>query len=356
MHWKPEISESDNFPSVLDAGLLYSLSRLTNFRLENPSLNVFEEVRICHSDSLCKPYGQAFKGEECWDEKKIRDYHDENGTNRSALIPAYRGSDFERSGRHDLLANWTGCDFYIESVSDVGPKPPIAQAKMEQMERATLLSLLILTQGQISSVRPIKYTKFPRVGGYGYHLGSYHISNTRLNDGDTFVLSVENEGVLVDLASQIYERKHPEAYLASLRLMRAINRSQPDDGIVDLVICLEALFNNTKDPGIALRVAQRLSRLLDQRKNQRRKTSRFVKEAYGMRSNLVHGTRRQIEFLENLLGNSEKKKGKPLEFNALRKMSVGLVRLVCSALLARYTTYRDYTQDMLLDHLDDKAI
>lgn len=356
MGWNPKVTEADKFPDKMEKGLWYSLRRLVDFQSASQIVQIFDEIKICHGDCLSDPYGQAFKGDDCWGADRQKKYRAENRGNSTPLISAYRDSAYEHSKTLGFSISWVDCEFYIEAVSDAVPIVSECQARLDQMERATLLALLILSTNRISSVRPINYYKQPGMPVNAFMSSGLYINKYHSEDGGPFVLTRENEPVLVSLAHQIYNRKHPEAYLASLRLMRAINRHQVDDSVVDLVIALEALFNGTKDPGITLRVGQRLSHLLRQSKAQRRITTKIVKEAYGMRSNLVHGTRRQIGALEDILGHSGKAKSQPVKDHELREIKSKLLSLISSALLVRYTDHKDLSQSDFFKILDDKAV
>ena len=75
-----------------------------------------------------------------------------------------------------------------------------------------------------------------------------------------------------------------------------------------------------------------------------------------MRSNLVHGTRRQTDALEDILGNSGRKKTHPVKDADLREIKNRLVSLVSLALLVRYSDHKDLSQADLFEILDDKAV
>ena len=137
--------------------------------------------------------------------------------------------------------------------------------------------------------------------------------------------------------------------------MRAVNRHDLDDSIVDLVTGLEALLNEGNESGIRLRISQRLARLLNQTKSLRRQTDQVVKAAYQLRSNLVHGSKRQIESLEDILMD-KKTDRKLLKHDQLIEQKMQLVTFVSSALFARYVEHGDKNQKELFQYLDDKAM
>lgn len=272
------------------------------------------------------------------------------------MISAYRDSNFENSRTFVLSVHWINCEFYIEAISDATPIVSVCQARLDQMIRATLLALLILSRCRISLVPSLGYYKQPNMASDVFGSSMFHVKDEYAREESPFRLTNEQEPILIDIAKQIFNREHPEAYLASLRLMRAINRPEPDDSVVDLVISLEALFNGTKESGITQRVSQRLSHILCQPKAERRITLQIVKEAYAMRSNLVHGTQRQIGFLEDILGHGVKKTRRIVKDGDLLEIKKKLLSLVSSALMARYTDHKSLNQNDLFRLLDDRAV
>ncbi|WP_222869506.1 HEPN domain-containing protein [Roseobacter fucihabitans] len=171
-----------------------------------------------------------------------------------------------------------------------------------------------------------------------------------------FHLKKTDEPALKSIAHSLFERQHPEAYLASLRLFRALKRTQLDDSILDLVIALEALFNGNNEMAIAHKISQRLTRLLEQPKKTRRNTTKIIKQAYGLRSSLVHGTKRQIDFIEAALEKNPRDRKKLIYHTEISTLRDHLIDLVSAALFARYTTHRNTATADLITSLDDRAI
>lgn len=112
MGWTPKISELDGFPDTLEKGLLYSLSRIQNYHSELHVVQVFDDVKICHGDSLSSPVGQAFKGDDCWTKEMQAEHRTNKESNSTPLLSAYRNSSIEHSGNSERSCHWCHCEFY----------------------------------------------------------------------------------------------------------------------------------------------------------------------------------------------------------------------------------------------------
>ncbi|MBC6445426.1 MAG: hypothetical protein GDA50_08440 [Alphaproteobacteria bacterium GM202ARS2] len=349
MLFAPKLKESEGALIQLKNGLCYSLTRLINFRSENKTIEVLDNVKIVHESKLSNPWGMALRGDRCWNQEEIKGY---SGPGSSVRIEAYRGVKDQFRHTIEYTCDWKNSEYYIECISDSYKGPTPLQQEFDQKNRALIISLVIIASARIATTRPVTLLKFPNSTSYSSGSSAYQVTQYGFRSDAPFELAANGEEALRKLADSIYEKVHPEAYLASLRLFRAINRRRLDDSILDLIIGLEALLNAGKDSGIRSRIARRLSRLLKQRKEDERKTKEIINKSYNYRNDLSHGNKRQIEFLEDLISSTDKK----ILINELNLQEVkcNLVELACRALRARYLDHLVDRRDELFIKLDSQ--
>ncbi|MEW2918282.1 hypothetical protein AB1A64_14515 [Ruegeria sp. ANG10] len=273
------------------------------------------------------------------------------------LINAYNGSSYENASSFDFQCNWQTTRYYIEQQSswpDFG-KSYKDQAKFEHGLRSAFAALTIVSKASIRSIPAFKVVKQPKQRGYTCTFSSQRMRPRRLISTDlTFECTTSDIYNLKKIFNFVFERQHPEAYLATLRLMRSINRLQSDDGILDLMIALEAFLN--KEKGEKYRLCNRLAHLLHPSDRiQRKKIHDAVESAYSTRSDFVHGGRQETDFLESALGNPHPK-NKFADADKLQELRRSMEEIVCAALAERYLTHGDTSREELIKKLDDLSI
>jgi hypothetical protein len=113
-------------------------------------------------------------------------------------------------------------------------------------------------------------------------------------------LSVEAEADVVIWARRISDHFHPLVALAIRRTLSAAGPfREPDDGLVDAVIALEALFG-TGESEVGFRLQLAVAFLLGDSAEERKQIFDQVGELYDARSRLVHGTVLPVLRLEDL--------------------------------------------------------
>lgn len=84
------------------------------------------------------------------------------------------------------------------------------------------------------------------------------------------------------------------------RFALAMSRPLPDDKLIDLMICAEALFLKIDKNELTFRLALNAALLLSDDSKQRKVIFKFFKDAYSMRSSLVHGSKSYLDNAEDL--------------------------------------------------------
>jgi hypothetical protein len=100
--------------------------------------------------------------------------------------------------------------------------------------------------------------------------------------------------------------------IALSRLGYSYERNRADDRLIDLMIAFESLF--CEGPGdLTHKLSTRVARFLEQDSEKRKKLGDFIREAYVIRNNVVHGNK-QIGRHAFLLDRPEKTKLNPHEY------------------------------------------
>lgn len=103
----------------------------------------------------------------------------------------------------------------------------------------------------------------------------------------------------------VIDKKHEPVHSALLRFSSSYEKFTLADRLIDLMIALEALFNESAD-SIAYKVSLRCSSLICSSQEEKRSCFKELKSLYSDRNAIVHGLKRDIErnrekipFLEN---------------------------------------------------------
>lgn len=79
--------------------------------------------------------------------------------------------------------------------------------------------------------------------------------------------------------------------IAVRRFSLAMTRLSLDDKLIDLMICSEALFLQDGNSELTYKLSHRAALFLGENQNQQKVIFKFFKDAYAMRSKVVHGTK-----------------------------------------------------------------
>lgn len=97
----------------------------------------------------------------------------------------------------------------------------------------------------------------------------------------------------------------PTVGLGLSRFSSSYERRELSDRLIDLVIALEALFNDDDPGSVTFKIATRCAAWLHRPGNQRLSVFRFIKDVYGQRSAAVHGRRNRKKLTADDLGRLE---------------------------------------------------
>lgn len=342
--------------SSYERGVCAGLARLEWLCAENSEIPLLENTRLVVGSRLASPIATALKGDDCLSQRQITEYQDKNGTGHTPLISAYHGSTEKREYALTYSCSPMYSEFYLEIIMDGFDKKGSKQFDLERSYISAISSLLIFSEFSIETIAPVFIESFPKMKAYATLSSEYKIRNIYKGITRPFLIRKQKEGELAQITEHIKSEKIPEAYLASMRVLRAINRKDADDCLVDLIIALEALFSEDGSQGIQFRVSQRTNQILEIEKEERRNTRELILKAYKRRSDLVHGNKMQIGLIQEEMIEDGHKKQKNISSEELHKLNKDLIYLLCLILKKRYLKYGEMNKRQLLAHLDELAV
>jgi len=171
-------------------------------------------------------------------------------------------------------------------------------AKAERKLRMTLQSLRLLHRGKVF-VSPLCFLAFPEFGGFKRNVGalletdlttlsSAHLEYPTLGAYRLAESEIEELKTIYKLVSKVTSR-YPDSFaLALSRFNDYFGRINELDGLLDLVIALEALFaGESQEIGYSL--ALRCSYFLEPDTKKRKDIFTRLRDIYAIRSYIVHG-------------------------------------------------------------------
>lgn len=201
--------------------------------------------------------------------------------------------------------------FYVDTTLEVARQSELLARADERFDRFELL-LRLLQPGDVS----IRRYSFP-IGegtgdGYSYWgfgdpvkskvATRYGRSAYRLDDA---VLDLLVD--FLDLYWETLDNLNPGLRLGLHRFSSSYERRELADRLIDLVIALEALFNDGDQGSITFKIATRSGAWLHRPGSERLALFEFIKKAYGYRSSAVHGRGRKeltaddLDYLEQVV-------------------------------------------------------
>lgn len=350
----PEISQKSINQLIKNKNVFLGLTRLGNISFHCDEIQLSEGMKIVRHEKIMSPWAAEMRGEECWPLEKIEAYQESHGKNQYETVNAYKGSSEKETRSFDYQCAWYGSDYYLEQVNPPDEKTETSQGLFLRETICALIAISVVSEGRASSARQLWFIKFS--GSETASAVSGDTLNLPFNPhwDDIHFFDESSVNNLKKLTTSLLQQTHPEGYLAALRYFRSLSRRQPDDQIIDLMIGLEAMLSGSSSAGIALRISQRLSHLLGKEKEERRKIREDIKQSYDFRSDLVHGNKRQTDFLEEFLSTSKKKATLTSEDTA--RVAQALTYLVRSAIFSRHVKHGEKSKTDLYSYLDDLAI
>lgn len=161
----------------------------------------------------------------------------------------------------------------------------------QSMDETLVVDLLTLVMEEV--VRPLgSLTKPDNLTGTINQIQKNDITNAWAIQ--PHMVSEDAEQKLVHLwpilNENIKESRHFLA-IAVRRFSQAMTRPSLDDKIIDLMICAEALFLRTEHSELTHQLAYRAALLLGENSAKKKELYKFFREAYAMRSKVVHGAK-----------------------------------------------------------------
>lgn len=350
----PEISKEAIGQLIKNKNVFLGLTRLSNISFHCDEIQLSKGMKIVRHEKITSPWALEVRGEECWPLQKIKAYQESHGENQYETVNAYKGSSHKETRSLDYQCAWYGSDYYLEQVNPPDEQTETSQDLFSRETICALIAMSVVSEGRASSARQLWFIKFS--GSEIASAVSGDTPNLPFNPrwDDIYHFDESSVGQLKKLTTSLLQQNHPEGYLAALRYFRSLSRRQPDDQIIDLMIGLEAMLSGSSDAGIALRISQRLSHLLGKEKKERREIREDIRKSYNFRSDLVHGNKRQTDFLEEFLSTTKKKATLTSEDTA--RVAMALTYLVRSAIFSRHVEHGEKSKADLYAYLDDLAI
>jgi hypothetical protein len=180
-----------------------------------------------------------------------------------------------------LLSNYLLC--YEYSVEDGEMNP----SDKTWMRIENLVKTFRLYKS--GNVRNYFHIIVPSTGGYmytGYVKGgflNYHFSSSEIED------FLEFQEILTTLIPNELDKNNRYIEIAIRYFNFANERDSNEDKMVDYIIALEALYLNGDHGEFTYRLAHRAASMLGSTFDKRRETFRNVRDAYDLRSQIVHG-------------------------------------------------------------------
>jgi hypothetical protein len=141
----------------------------------------------------------------------------------------------------------------------------------------------------------ISFDFTPKLSNLNMHyLKSYKIDDEMLEEFKIFFEQYWNS---------VHSKKQP-MYSSLLRLSSSYERLTLDERMVDLIIALEALFNDGGD-NLAFKVALRCSSLIFPPGSDRKRCYDDIRLFYGNRSKILHGSKPTTRYSEDAINNLE---------------------------------------------------
>lgn len=113
----------------------------------------------------------------------------------------------------------------------------------------------------------------------------------RISSGEICEMTSDDANQLKVLWDQLCSNKN-EVGFAVQRFNLAFERDHLDDRLVDLIICAESLFLGDEQGELSFRCALRAGQFVEHPVYSQREVFRIMYDAYGVRSKIVHGSKR----------------------------------------------------------------
>ena len=222
--------------------------------------------------------------------------------------------ELRRFGMDDDLSHWGSLveqvtprnDWWIATVCATGPKGAVVAHNRTSTLSSRLLECFPLFQSgalraiEISSARKGPFGLGVTGRGRWTQLGVGE-SSYELSRGDVRRLKTFWQDYRLDAP----ERDHYLG-LSARRLKSGVERSAPEDALVDFVIGLESLLSKPNDQTeLRYRFAVRGAALLARTRSERYERFKELQEIYDLRSRVVHGRRAEPERLKTLAAIAE---------------------------------------------------
>lgn len=119
----------------------------------------------------------------------------------------------------------------------------------------------------------------------------------------------------------ISNRDEDDLYLAMDRFVRGFNEKRLHDKLIDFMISFESLYTKKKSQGTRIKVSRRCAHLLGETPKERLEIDENLREAYSIRSDLVHGRKLSLKKQQKL------SKLKPILLGYLRQSFIYFLRM-----------------------------
>jgi hypothetical protein len=223
--------------------------------------------------------------------------------------------------RYKPYTQFSKSDFVIERrytklnmVGGFTSEPDPEQVNKELNESGDVFDLVIkslrilkssaIYRGNAITTEIITFSTFAGIASR-----SLFFENTVL--GNKCVLSAQEIHELKKLFEKLKQVKNQSLKIASNRLGFGMERRLDEDKLLDYMIGLESLYLPDGNDELTFRLSLRVAFIINQETAKRKKTFKFMKKMYRLRSKIAHGkenelTKEDISTIEDILRNSLK--------------------------------------------------
>lgn len=164
-------------------------------------------------------------------------------------------------------------------------------------ELEVINSLRVFKKGPVYSLCSIGHTDEYFSEGYSFN----HGQKLNIFDNKKYALNTNESKDFITFYNKVTKSEVKDKRFMQVaidRFSRAIGRESPEDQIIDLLICAEALFLNELgniQGELRYRLSHRAAFFIENEISERKKLFKFFKNLYDVRSNIVHGSEKKIK-------------------------------------------------------------
>ena len=205
------------------------------------------------------------------------------------------GIDLEQMAHLKVDWDYPVSPFYVDTHLEMPDREspiPCADERFNRFEQ-----LLRLFQPGAVAVRRHSFVQDVSGGGFWIETSGNNVKSSVVTRYERPAYRLDDETMVRFSAFfadywDALDGRDPSVKLALSRFSSSYDRAELSDRLLDLVIALEALFSDGDSGSVTFKIATRCAGWLYPPGEHRLSLFRFVKDVYGLRSDVVHGRKR----------------------------------------------------------------